>query len=93
MAQRKLSRITKEELEETKKSSDEIEEDDVNEDDDEEKVDTNFKVSLNDNEEYTWIGFELNGKYYMGFESSDDLQAIAVSKKFFNAFRKEFKNS
>lgn len=58
-----------------------------------EKFQTNLAIQLEGKEEYNWIGFQLDEKYYIGFESSNDLQAIIVSKNFFQAFREEFKES
>lgn len=58
-----------------------------------EKFQTNLAIQLEGKEEYNWIGFQLDEKYYIGFESSNDLQAIIVSKNFFQAFKEEFKES
>ena len=57
------------------------------------KIQTNLVIQLEGNEQYNWIGFELDGKHYIGFEGSSDLQAIIVSKNFFQAFKEEFEES
>jgi len=57
------------------------------------KIQTNLSIQLEENEQYNWIGFELDEKYYIGFEGSSDLQAIIVSKNFFQVFKEEFEES
>ena len=56
------------------------------------KIETSYKISFEKNQEYKWIGFELNGEYYIGLDNSEEIHAIIVSKKFFQAFEEEFGN-
>jgi hypothetical protein len=57
------------------------------------KIETNFTIRFEEEEDYSWIGFELDGKYYIGFETSSQLSAIIVSETFFQAFTEEFETS
>jgi hypothetical protein len=60
---------------------------------DNKKVDSGFQFNIDEETMYNWIVFSLDAIHYMGFESQTELQAIVISKEFYEAFKTEFESS
>jgi hypothetical protein len=55
-----------------------------------EKIDSKQQFEIDNSDSYDLIAFKLEEKHFFGLESESDVQAIKVSKEFYDAFKKEF---
>jgi hypothetical protein len=57
---------------------------------DNKKIESGLQFNVGEENFYNWIVFNLDNTLYMGFESKDEIQALVISKEFYEAFKNEF---
>jgi hypothetical protein len=55
-----------------------------------EKIDSKQQFEIDDSSSYDLMSFKLEDKHFLALESENEIQAVKVSKEFYDAFKKEF---